>query len=82
MLDHIIDGRVLYPFTGHMVLAWKTISKLNGVDFLKTPVILEEIRVYSATIVTKPSEKFNSYVHAYIWFLDKLLESNFVKICL
>ncbi|VDP12544.1 unnamed protein product [Onchocerca flexuosa] len=54
LLDHIIDGRVLYPFTGHMVLAWKTIAKLNGVDFLKTPVILEEIRVYSATIVTKP----------------------------
>ncbi|MCP9266501.1 Fatty acid synthase [Dirofilaria immitis] len=37
-----------------MVLAWKTIAKLNGLDFLKTPVILEEIRVYSATIVTKP----------------------------
>ncbi|VDN07232.1 unnamed protein product [Thelazia callipaeda] len=54
LLDHIIDGRVLYPFTGHMVLAWKTIAKLNGVDFQKTPVILEEIRVYSATIVTKP----------------------------
>uniref|UniRef100_A0A915PSY3 Fatty acid synthase n=1 Tax=Setaria digitata TaxID=48799 RepID=A0A915PSY3_9BILA len=54
LLDHIIDGRVLYPFTGHMVLAWKTISKLNGVDFLKTPVILEDIQVYSATIVTKP----------------------------
>ncbi|VDN44203.1 unnamed protein product [Gongylonema pulchrum] len=56
LLDHVIDGRVLYPFTGHMVLAWKTIAKLNGVDFQKTPVILEEIRVYSATIVTKPCQ--------------------------
>ncbi|KHN72457.1 Fatty acid synthase [Toxocara canis] len=54
LLDHVIDGRVLYPFTGHMVLAWKTIAKLNGVDFQKTPVILEDIRVYNATIVTKP----------------------------
>uniref|UniRef100_A0A914S4R3 Fatty acid synthase n=1 Tax=Parascaris equorum TaxID=6256 RepID=A0A914S4R3_PAREQ len=55
LLDHVIDGRVLYPFTGHMVLAWKTIAKLNGVDFQKTPVIIEDIRVYNATIITKPS---------------------------
>uniref|UniRef100_A0A914ZHK0 Fatty acid synthase n=1 Tax=Parascaris univalens TaxID=6257 RepID=A0A914ZHK0_PARUN len=54
LLDHVIDGRVLYPFTGHMVLAWKTIAKLNGVDFQKTPVIIEDIRVYNATIITKP----------------------------
>ncbi|MFH4976009.1 hypothetical protein AB6A40_002718 [Gnathostoma spinigerum] len=54
LLDHCIDGRVLYPFTGHMVLAWRTICKLKGVDYQKTPVILEDIRVYSATILTKP----------------------------
>ncbi|CAI5456722.1 unnamed protein product [Caenorhabditis angaria] len=54
LLDHCIDGRVLYPFTGHMVLAWKTLCKLKGVDFQKTPVVFENINVYSATIVTKP----------------------------
>ncbi|CAI4233223.1 unnamed protein product [Auanema sp. JU1783] len=54
LLDHCIDGRVLYPFTGHMVLAWKTLCKLKGVDFQKTPVIFENINVYSATILTKP----------------------------
>lgn len=54
LLDHVIDGRVLYPFTGHMVLAWKTLCKLKGVDFQKTPVILENINVYNATILTKP----------------------------
>ena len=54
LLDHIIDGRVLYPFTGYMVLAWKTLCKLKGVDFQKTPVIIENINVYSATILTKP----------------------------
>ncbi|CAB3400922.1 unnamed protein product [Caenorhabditis bovis] len=54
LLDHVIDGRVLYPFTGHMVLAWKTLCKLKGVDFQKTPVVFENINVYSATIVTKP----------------------------
>ncbi|KAJ1364192.1 hypothetical protein KIN20_024223 [Parelaphostrongylus tenuis] len=54
LLDHCIDGRVLYPFTGYMVLAWKTLAKLNGLDFQKTPVVFENINVYSATIVTKP----------------------------
>ncbi|KAK6765329.1 hypothetical protein RB195_025310 [Necator americanus] len=54
LLDHCIDGRVLYPFTGYLVLAWKTLAKLNGVDFQKTAVIFENINVYSATILTKP----------------------------
>ncbi|PIC51785.1 hypothetical protein B9Z55_002156 [Caenorhabditis nigoni] len=54
LLDHVIDGRVLYPFTGHMVLAWKTLCKLKSLDFQKTPVVFENINVYSATIVTKP----------------------------
>ncbi|CAD5216831.1 unnamed protein product [Bursaphelenchus okinawaensis] len=52
LLDHVIDGRVLFPFTGHMVLAWKTLCKLHQVDYTKTPVILEDINVYSATILT------------------------------
>uniref|UniRef100_A0A0N4ZB91 Fatty acid synthase n=1 Tax=Parastrongyloides trichosuri TaxID=131310 RepID=A0A0N4ZB91_PARTI len=54
LLDHCIDGRVLYPFTGHMVLAWKTLCKLKGVDFQTTPIVLENINVYKATILTKP----------------------------
>lgn len=54
LLDHVIDGRVLYPFTGYMILAWKTLCKLNALDFQKTPVILEDINVFSATILSKP----------------------------
>uniref|UniRef100_A0A0K0ESV2 Fatty acid synthase n=1 Tax=Strongyloides stercoralis TaxID=6248 RepID=A0A0K0ESV2_STRER len=53
LLDHCIDGRVLYPFTGHMVLVWKTLCKLKGVDFQKTSVVFENINVYKATILTK-----------------------------
>uniref|UniRef100_A0AC35U6Z3 Carrier domain-containing protein n=1 Tax=Rhabditophanes sp. KR3021 TaxID=114890 RepID=A0AC35U6Z3_9BILA len=54
LLDHCIDGRVLYPFTGHMCLAWKTLCKLKGVDFQTTSVVMENINVYKATILTKP----------------------------
>lgn len=60
LLDHVIDGRVLYPFTGHMVLAWRTLCKLKGLDYTKTPVVFENINVFSATILTKPS-KFIHY---------------------
>uniref|UniRef100_A0A1I8BMW0 Fatty acid synthase n=1 Tax=Meloidogyne hapla TaxID=6305 RepID=A0A1I8BMW0_MELHA len=54
LLDHVIDGRVLYPFTGYMILAWKTLCKLKGLDHLKTAVIFEDINVYNATILSKP----------------------------
>uniref|UniRef100_A0A0N4ZTR7 Fatty acid synthase n=1 Tax=Parastrongyloides trichosuri TaxID=131310 RepID=A0A0N4ZTR7_PARTI len=54
LLDHCIDGRVLYPFTGHMVLAWKTLCKIKGVDFQTTPVVLENINVFKATILSQP----------------------------
>ncbi|GMR51168.1 hypothetical protein PMAYCL1PPCAC_21363, partial [Pristionchus mayeri] len=53
VLDHCIDGRALFPFTGHMVLAWRTMCKLKGLDYLKTPVVIEDMHVYSATILSK-----------------------------
>uniref|UniRef100_A0AC35TUX3 Carrier domain-containing protein n=1 Tax=Rhabditophanes sp. KR3021 TaxID=114890 RepID=A0AC35TUX3_9BILA len=53
LLDHCIDGRVLYPFTGHICLVWKTLCKLKGLDFQKTAVVLEDINVYKATILSK-----------------------------
>lgn len=49
----MVDGRVLYPFTGHMVLAWKALCKVKGLDFQKTPVIMENINVYRPTILSK-----------------------------
>ncbi|GMR46683.1 hypothetical protein PMAYCL1PPCAC_16878, partial [Pristionchus mayeri] len=53
LLDHCIDGRALFPFTGHMVLAWRTMCKLKGLDYTKTPVVIEDMHVYSATILSK-----------------------------
>jgi len=52
MLDHVIDGRVLYPFAGHVVLAWKMYCKLHGLDYLKTPVVIENMNVFRATILS------------------------------
>lgn len=52
LLDHVVDGRILFPFTGHIVLAWKALCKLRGLDVNKTPVIMEDIKVHRATILT------------------------------
>lgn len=52
LLDHIIDGRALYPFTGYVCLAWKAACKLRDIEkWQQTPVIFHDIRVHKATIL-------------------------------
>lgn len=50
---HQIDGRVLFPATGYMVLVWKTLAKLRGEDFEQLPVVFENMRFERATIMPK-----------------------------
>lgn len=38
--DHKVDGRVLFPFTGHIVLAWNALARIKAMDQNKTQVIL------------------------------------------
>jgi len=53
ILDHVIDGRVLFPFTGYLELAWKTLCKVKNLDQQKTPVIFENVKVHKATLMSK-----------------------------
>ncbi|KAI5717132.1 hypothetical protein M8J77_000765 [Diaphorina citri] len=50
---HAIDGRILFPATGYLVLVWKTFAKLHGKSFEDTPVILENVNFLRATIMPK-----------------------------
>lgn len=50
---HKIDGRVLFPATGYMLLVWKTFAKLRGADFEQLPVVFENVRFQRATIMPK-----------------------------
>lgn len=50
---HTIDGRVLYPATGYLVLVWKTLAKLRGADYEKMPVVFENVKFQRATIMPK-----------------------------
>ncbi|XP_063817309.1 fatty acid synthase [Pseudophryne corroboree] len=53
MNGHCIDGRVLYPATGYLVLAWRTLARSMGVVMEQTPVIFEEVTIHRATILPK-----------------------------
>ncbi len=51
LLDHAIDGRKLFPFTGFMVLAWKTLAKLERKQWKQMPVLFENLTVHRAVIL-------------------------------
>ncbi|XP_067914268.1 fatty acid synthase [Heterodontus francisci] len=53
IVDHCIDGRVLYPATGYLVLAWRALLRVTGAVMEQTPVIFEDIVLHRATILPK-----------------------------
>ncbi|CAL8303726.1 unnamed protein product [Lota lota] len=53
MIGHCIDGRVLYPATGYLVLAWKTLMRSLGVVMDTTPVTFDDVTIHRATILPK-----------------------------
>lgn len=53
LIGHCIDGRVLYPATGYLVLAWRTLVRNLGVVMENTPVTFEDVTIHRATILPK-----------------------------
>ena len=53
LAGHTIDGRVLFPATGYITLAWKTFAKMQGTTFDRLPVVMENIVFHRATILPK-----------------------------
>ncbi|CAN8002218.1 unnamed protein product [Ixodes hexagonus] len=53
LAGHQIDGRVLFPATGYMVLAWKSLAKRSGKPYTQVPVIFEHVTLHRATILPK-----------------------------
>lgn len=53
LLGHCIDGRVLFPATGYLVLAWRTLVKSLGLVLDTTPVRFEDVTIHRATILPR-----------------------------
>ncbi|NWT56328.1 FAS synthase, partial [Erythrocercus mccallii] len=53
LIGHCIDGRILYPATGYLVLAWRTLARSLGMAMEEMAVIFEDVTIHQATIIPK-----------------------------
>ncbi|NXA99354.1 FAS synthase, partial [Cnemophilus loriae] len=53
LIGHCIDGRVLYPATGYLVLAWRTLARSLGMAMNEMAVMFEDVTIHQATIIPK-----------------------------
>ncbi|XP_039332582.1 fatty acid synthase [Saimiri boliviensis] len=53
LVDHCIDGRVIFPATGYLCLVWKTLARALGLAMEQLPVVFEDVVVHQATILPK-----------------------------
>lgn len=51
LLGHVIDGRVLFPATGYLVLAWRVLAKMNSRKYEEMNVAFEDVHIHRATIL-------------------------------
>uniref|UniRef100_T1J426 Fatty acid synthase n=1 Tax=Strigamia maritima TaxID=126957 RepID=T1J426_STRMM len=49
--DHCVDGRVLFPATGYLVLAWKGLAKYKNMVFEKMAIEMENVTFHRATVL-------------------------------
>uniref|UniRef100_A0A452SJH0 Fatty acid synthase n=1 Tax=Ursus americanus TaxID=9643 RepID=A0A452SJH0_URSAM len=53
LVDHCIDGRVLFPATGYLCLAWKVLARALSQNMEDVPVVFEDVTLHQATILPK-----------------------------
>ncbi|KAK3875727.1 hypothetical protein Pcinc_019416 [Petrolisthes cinctipes] len=49
---HKLDGRILFPATGYMILAWQAVCRLQGTAWQDTPVTFSDINLHQATVLS------------------------------
>ncbi|XP_061715319.1 fatty acid synthase-like isoform X2 [Cydia pomonella] len=49
---HNIDGRILFPATGYLMLVWRTVAKINKLEIEQAAVIFENLNFRRATIMS------------------------------
>ena len=53
LLDHAIDGRVLFPATGYLMVAWRRLAAQKGQQWNKIPVVFENVHFKRAVMFEK-----------------------------
>lgn len=52
LYDHRIDGRVLFPATGYLMMAWRAFAILHNISLFKYPVEFSDISFERATVMS------------------------------
>uniref|UniRef100_A0AAN0MN29 Fatty acid synthase n=1 Tax=Bubalus bubalis TaxID=89462 RepID=A0AAN0MN29_BUBBU len=53
LVDHCIDGRIIFPGTGYLCLVWKTLARALDQNMEHTPVVFEDVTLHQAIILPK-----------------------------
>ena len=53
---HVIDGRVLFPATAYLHLAWETLAMVKGPMYFDLEVEFEDVKFLRATSIAKDQE--------------------------
>ncbi|ALC38282.1 v-2-k05816, partial [Drosophila busckii] len=51
LTGHTIDGRILFPATGYLTMAWIILAQQQGCDYQRTAVVFEDVTFNRATIL-------------------------------
>ncbi|KAM5216963.1 fatty acid synthase [Hipposideros larvatus] len=53
LVDHSINGRVIFPATGYLCLVWRALARALDKNMEQMPVVFEDVTLYQATILPK-----------------------------
>lgn len=56
LVDHSINGRVIFPATGYLCLVWRTLARTLDQNMEQVPVVFEDVALHQATILPKTGE--------------------------
>ena len=61
LIGHKIDGRVLFPATGYLVLAWKTLAKMEKKDLDTMCVEFQDVNIVRATLLPAEGKNYLTF---------------------
>jgi len=62
LTGHVVDGRVLFPATGYLLLAWRQLARMNGQTYQQTPVSFDDVHIHRAIILPSTGQSVPLFI--------------------